>query len=153
MATSPGSTDRTHAELVFMAHAIQVARRYRSLLDEQLRSLRCGTSAMETMSVIARARHPLSQVEIANRMGIEGATLTRMLTLLENKRWVSRVPDPADGRAKQIALTEEGKKILRKVKRVGERFRHTLLDDLDETDLSTLNHAYQTVLKNLLQLS
>lgn len=48
--------------------------------------------------------------KIAPALGMEPRSLTRMLKTMEDKGYLERRPDSADGRVTRIFLTEEGKK-------------------------------------------
>jgi DNA-binding MarR family transcriptional regulator len=48
--------------------------------------------------------------KIAPALGMEPRSLTRMLKSMEEKGYLERRPDQADGRVTRIFLTEEGKK-------------------------------------------
>ena len=63
---------------------------------------------MEALANIAYFPPDATQVEIANRIGIERATLTRMLDTLEADGLIERLADPADRRTKRIRLTKAG---------------------------------------------
>jgi MarR family transcriptional regulator for hemolysin len=133
-----GST-RLDREYGFTYRIILVARRYRAMLDEQLRPLGYGTARMEALSTIARASEPSAQIAIAKRIGIEGPTLTRMLDTLEADGLVVRRPDPTDRRTKLIELTEEGEAALEEIMRVAHAFRATVLKSLTDDELDQAN--------------
>ena len=50
----------------------------------------------------------LTQVELAERLAVEKASLTQVLAGLEGKRLIERQPDPTDRRKRRIRLTEAG---------------------------------------------
>ncbi len=47
--------------------------------------------------------------KIAPMMGMEARSLTRMLKNMEENGWITKQPDPMDGRSVRIFLTELGK--------------------------------------------
>ena len=47
--------------------------------------------------------------KIAPLLGMESRSLTRMLKTFEQKGWIEKRPDPADGRSVRIFLTDLGK--------------------------------------------
>ncbi|MFE4309391.1 MarR family winged helix-turn-helix transcriptional regulator [Streptomyces sp. NPDC056891] len=57
---------------------------------------------------------PQRATELAGYFGVGKATMSRQLRALEDLGLVARDPDPADGRASLVRLTEEGR----------DRFRH-----------------------------
>ncbi len=122
------------------------ARRWRSMLDEKLRLIGTSAARMEALSTIDRAPWLSAQVEIANRMGIEKPTLTRMLDMLEAEKLVERLPDPWDRRAKLIRLTPEGEKTLDAASQVASELREVLLDEFDEDEIIRFNRMLERLL-------
>lgn len=100
--------DRLTSKLRLTIQMVLIARRWRSLLDDHLRPLGQSAARMEAMATIAYAPPSTPQIEIAKSIGIEGATLTRMLDSLEGDGLVERLPDPSDRRTKHIRLTDAG---------------------------------------------
>ena len=140
-------TTRLDREYGFTYRMILVARRYRAMLDEQLRPLGYGTARMEALSTIARATEPTAQIAIAKRIGIEGPTLTRMLDTLEADGLVVRRQDPTDRRTKLIELTPEGEKALEEIMRVAHAFRATVLKTLSDEDLEQVNEVTDKLMR------
>ena len=64
--------------------------------------------AMTILIILNAAGEPLRIGEIANRMQVEGPHVTRQVQALEKDGLVERVVDPADARARLIALTSRG---------------------------------------------
>ncbi len=148
--TLSGLTDaRIEREYGFTYRTILFARRYRALLDEQLRPLGYGTARMEALSTIDRAREPSAQIAIAKRIGIEGPTLTRMLDALESEGLVIRRADPNDRRTKLIELTPAGKRALDDILAVAHCFRKAVLTDLSDSELDVVNKVTDKLLSRL----
>ncbi len=148
--TLSGSADaRLEREYGFTYRTILFARRYRALLDEQLRPLGYGTARMEALSTIERAHEPSAQIAIAKRIGIEGPTLTRMLDTLEAEGLVVRRADPTDRRTKLIELTDEGRRALDEIMTVAHAFRRSVLKDLSDSELDAVNRVTDKLLSSL----
>jgi MarR family transcriptional regulator for hemolysin len=142
-------TTRLDREYGFTFRIILVARRYRALLDEQLRPLGYGTARMEALSTIARSPEPSAQIAIAKRIGIEGPTLTRMLDTLEADGLVRRRQDPADRRTKLIELTPQGAIALEEIMRVAHAFRASVLKALSDEELDQVNGVTDKLMRLL----
>jgi MarR family transcriptional regulator for hemolysin len=125
------------------------ARRWRSMLDEKLRMIGTSAARMEALSTIDRAPWLSAQVEIANRMGIEKPTLTRMLDMLEAESLVERLPDPWDRRAKLIRLTSQGEATLDSASQVANELRRVMLEEFDEEELVQMNGFLERLLARL----
>lgn len=52
----------------------------------------------------------LSQTELAGRLRLEKSTVSRLVDHLEDRGWLRREPDSADGRAVRLGLTEAGRR-------------------------------------------
>jgi DNA-binding MarR family transcriptional regulator len=62
----------------------------------------------------------LSQQELADRLGLEKSTVSRLAAGLERRDWISRERDPANRRFYRLRLTDRGKDV---ATQVGGRFR------------------------------
>ncbi|GAB2726020.1 MarR family winged helix-turn-helix transcriptional regulator [Streptomyces bullii] len=86
---------------------------------------------------------PQRATELAAYIGVGKATMSRQLRALEQLGLVAREPDPADGRAWLIALTQEGQDRVRRVREARRaRYARRLADwDPGEvTELARLLH-------------
>ena len=72
----------------------------------------------------------MSQRELADRVGVEGPTLVRVLDKLEGQGLVERRADDGDRRAKQIHLTEAATPVLGEISRISTQLRQELLADI-----------------------
>lgn len=121
-------------ELSFTMALVLAARRWRSLLDEQLRPINQSAARMEAMAAIMNSPPLSPQVDIAKRLRIEGPTLTRMLDSLEKDGLVERLPDPGDRRTKLLRVTPEGEAALKEVFAIADDLRFRLLDGFSDAE-------------------
>ena len=89
-----------------------------------------------------------SQLELAQALGIEGATLTRHLDGLEAAGLVRRARDPDDRRAVQVELTDDGAALHGRLLDVVIRFNRRLLAGLTETELDELRLVLDRLERN-----
>lgn len=136
----------------FTIQIVLAARRWRTLLDEKLRSIGTSAARMEALSTIDRAPWLSAQVEIANRMGIEKPTLTRMLDMLEAEALVERLPDPCDRRAKLIRLTGQGEQTLDAASDIAGGLRAALLEEFSGEEVAVINTFVERLLARFDQL-
>jgi DNA-binding MarR family transcriptional regulator len=66
---------------------------------------------------------------LAQAFGLDPSTITRQVQSLEQSGWVERRPDPTDGRAAILSLTEEGQEVLQSTR---ERRRDALRQAIQE---------------------
>ena len=111
------------------------SRAWRQALDRRLKYLGLSQASWMTIAVAAKARQPLSQSELADRLAVEGATMVAMVDRLVKAGLVNREPSTTDRRVKRILLTEAGNLLYGKVLTEAAAFRKELLADLDQKKL------------------
>src|ERR1700712_2499600 len=81
------------------------ARAWRLALDRRLKHLGLGQAGWMTVSIAAKAKVPLSQSELAQGVGVEGATMVAMIDRLVAAGLVERKVEESDRRVKRVAVT------------------------------------------------
>ena len=107
------------------------SRAWRQALDRRLKYLGVSQASWMTIAVAAKARAPLSQSELADRLGVEGATMVAMVDRLVKAGLAVREPSTTDRRVKRVALTEAGNLLFDKVRAEATAFRKELLASMD----------------------
>jgi MarR family transcriptional regulator, transcriptional regulator for hemolysin len=107
------------------------SRAWRQALDRRLKYLGVSQASWMTIAVAAKARAPLSQSELADRLGVEGATMVAMVDRLVKAGLVTRELSTADRRVKRVALTQAGNLLYDKVRTEAAAFRKELLSTMD----------------------
>ncbi|MGI5215448.1 MarR family winged helix-turn-helix transcriptional regulator [Plantactinospora sp. CA-290183] len=105
MSTEPSATADPHDLLGYLLkHAnLQLT----ALTDAGLERLGIDSKDFGTLRVLAH-REPASQLQVAQRLGIDRTTMVAILDALERKGIVIRRPDPADRRRNVVGLTDQG---------------------------------------------
>ena len=111
------------------------ARTWKAAIDRRLKYLGVSQASWTTIAAIAKADAAMSQIELANKLGLEAATMVSMLDRLAKAGLVLREASPGDRRVKLIVLTDEGKQLYAKVKKEADIFRMELLSDIDAKKL------------------
>jgi len=119
----------------FSAALHSTARSWRVGLDRRLKFLGLGQAGWMTIAVVAKAGKPMSQTELANAVGVEGATMVTMLDRLERDDLVDRQPSTTDRRIKLISLTDAGLSLYVKVRAESDAYRQELLAGVDKAAL------------------
>lgn len=60
----------------------------------------------------------LTHTELARRLRVQPATITKMITRMEKTGFVERRPDPEDRRASRVYLTEAGRDVQAEVRQI-----------------------------------
>ena len=113
------------------------ARAWRTRLDQRLRPLGLSQGKWRTLMHLSQGGNRLTQKEIAERMGIEGATLAGLLDRLESDGWVERRDSAEDRRCKTVHLQRRSKAVLDKIFNTAHDLRAELIEDISQRDLET----------------
>jgi DNA-binding MarR family transcriptional regulator len=81
-----------------------------------------------------QAAGSLSISALADRLNLDGSTVTRQVAVLERDGLVAREPDPTDGRSSLIAATPVGLKNVDAVRAARRELYGTLLADWTDAD-------------------
>ena len=111
------------------------SRACRQALDRRLKYLGVSQASWMTIAVVAKAHEPLSQSELAQGLGVEGATMVAMVDRLVKAGLVLREPSATDRRVKRVVLTAAGTSLYDKVRAEAVAFRKQLLAGIDPKKL------------------
>jgi MarR family transcriptional regulator for hemolysin len=111
------------------------ARVWRQAVDRRLKCLGVSQASWMTIAVAARAAEPLSQSELADRLGVEGATMVAMVDRLVKAGLIARQPCPNDRRVNRVVITEAGARLVDTVKAEAAAARKDLLAQIDRKKL------------------
>lgn len=114
----------------------RVSRRWRTRLDERLKHMGLN-QARWTVLLQLSSFGPASQRELAERVGVEGPSLVRVLDRLEDQGLVARRPFGDDRRIKRIHLTPAAEPVLRQITEVSNELRRELLADIPPRNIDT----------------
>ncbi|MDP9065305.1 MAG: MarR family transcriptional regulator [Pseudomonadota bacterium] len=111
------------------------ARAWRQAVDRRLRRLGMSQASWLAIAVTAKARGALSQSELADRLGVEGASVVAMADRLVKAGLIRREPSRTDRRVKRIVLTEAGYRVYETVRGEADAVRAQLLQSIDRDAL------------------
>ncbi len=121
------------------------ARVWRQALDRRLKDLGVGQAGWLAIATIAKAKAPLSQTELADRLAVETPTMVAMIDRLDKAGLVSRVGSETDRRVKLVVLTDAGTELFAKVKTEADKFREELLGNVDKKQLLLLTELLEAL--------
>lgn len=135
--TIPHSLDAVLPERFAIAlHA--TARIWRLGLDARLKSLGVRQAGWLAIAAIAKSAPGLPQGVIAERLGVEAASMVAMIDRLESLGFVLRIPCPSDRRVKLVQLTASGRGLHGKVEAEANAFRANVLAGVDPMQLEQI---------------
>ena len=121
------------------------ARAWRQAVDRRLKYLGVSQASWMAIAVAAKAREPLSQSELADRLAVEGATMVAMVDRLVKAGLVRREASTADRRIKRVVLTDAGYRLFDTVKTEAAAVRRELLSKLDSKRLETATEVLEAL--------
>jgi MarR family transcriptional regulator, transcriptional regulator for hemolysin len=124
------------------------ARVWRVALDRRLKDLGLGQASWMTIATVAKGE-PLSQTELASRIGVEDPTMVSMIDRLVKAGHLVRTPSERDRRVKLVSLTDGGRDIYARVKKEAEAFRHEILGDTDAARLADMADFLEAVQRRI----
>jgi MarR family transcriptional regulator, transcriptional regulator for hemolysin len=123
------------------------ARTWRQAVDRRLKHLGLSQASWMTLAVARKADAPLSQSELADRLGVEGATMVAMVDRLAKAGLVARQASPHDRRVNLVVLTEAGIRLVEVVKTEAAAFRRELLAQVDAERLAVATELLEGLQK------
>lgn len=97
-----------------------------------------GASASELFAMEELAGSPLTQGELADRLGLEKSTVSRLVSGLEAKGWVNRSRQLHNRRFSQVTLSEAGQAAAKRAADNLQQRHAQLFAALTEDELSAL---------------
>lgn len=123
----------------------EVCRTITQIYEEQLKSIGLY-STQYTLLVSLSLQEPQKLSSLAKTIGLDRTTLTRNLSLLEKKGWVT-YEKSSDSRQKIVTLTNEGEKILNQAFPIWENVQNMFIKELGNQNfneiLNNLKHMQQ----------
>jgi DNA-binding MarR family transcriptional regulator len=119
-----------------------VFRAYLKAAAEATGTLPGGPRGHQVLEASTR-QPPVSQSVIAQEIGCDRTVMTYLLDDLEREGLLTRRPDPADRRSRQVIATEKGVARLEQLRELIARAQDYVLQELDETDRKALRCLMQ----------
>jgi len=111
------------------------ARAWRLKLDARLKPMGFTQAKWRTLLHLSLASDPLTQAEIAARLGIEEPTLVTLLHRLEKGGWVTRKNASHDRRCKTVHLGKRAHRIIARINGAAAKLRGELLAGISLPEL------------------
>lgn len=149
MQAEPDKNKPLEAFARSLAAASRMWRRY---LDLRFRDLDLSQARWSVLLELSRSEE-VTQVELARSLGIEAATLVRLLDGLEGAGLVERRPSVADRRAKTLHLTEAACPLIVRMEEISAASRAEILEGISRQDLRIATKVLNLVSARLENLS
>ena len=129
---------------------ILVSRSARSLdraLDQALSAAGGSLATWLVLQALGTAEHA-TQAEVARTVGVRQPTLTHHLDSLERSGFVTRHRDAGDRRAQRVLLTDEGRRLFVRLRRVAAAFDGQLRAGLSDDEVDVLERLLRQLVDN-----
>ncbi len=125
------------------------AKAFQKVLDSELKK-NVGVTISQWRVIGTLVLHPgLTQKEIADKVGIEGATLVSGIDKMEKEGLLKRKPDSKDRRVNRIYLTPKAETLWNSMTEVALRIRKVSTKDIPDDQLKTTLETLRKISKNL----
>ncbi len=124
---------------------VTLARHWRRVIDRELARSGLTDASWAPLIHLDEGGDDISQSELAERVGLDGSSLVRLIDLLEQRGLVERRVDPADRRARRILLTGPGRAEIAALRERLLRIETAMLAPLDDTALDRLAADFDRV--------
>ena len=94
---------------------------------------------------IERLGNDVRQNALADAVGIEGASLVRLLDELQSRGLITREPDPADRRANAVNLTDSGSAVVHEVNDALMALRLEVFADVPRKDIEATLRVFEAI--------
>jgi len=129
------------------------AKAFQKSFDIELRK-NAGVSLSQWRVVGALVIQPgLTQKEIADKVGIEGATLVPVIDKMEKEGLLKRKPDSSDRRVNRIYLTQKADSLWESMVECALRIRKSSTKNISENNIQTTLETLRKISQNLASLS
>lgn len=93
----------------------------------------------------------LTQVDLAERLKVTPATITRMLQRMEKAGFLTRQPDPGDQRVSRVYLTDAGRAVQAEVEAIFQKLEAETFAGFSEEERAVLRQHLLRLRANLLE--
>lgn len=124
---------------------VRSAYKLRAMMDEALLELELIAPMLGVMRVL-RESGPISQIELGRAIGIDKASMVKVIDHLQKLGLAKRAEGAPDRRVKLISLTSEGLKRLERAAKIREKVEKAFLAPLSAAEQKVLREALPKLL-------
>jgi DNA-binding MarR family transcriptional regulator len=93
-----------------------------------------------------------NQLTLGQDLGIDKATIVKIIDKLEKLNFVKREIDPTDRRAKLLSITPKGKRTLEKIREIKEETEERIFKEFSEVEKDQFKKLVPKLLEVLINL-
>lgn len=116
----------------------EIMRTHQAVLNVFSREVGMPAARLSLMRILAIGHHEkLGIMQIARRLGIDAAAVTRQVQAMEANGLVERFADPTDDRRSFVRLTPEGVRLFQQLHERAHEFEASLTSVVSQKDIET----------------
>lgn len=119
------------------------ARAWRAALERYLKSCGITPAGWNAVSAVAAAPSAPSQRQLAEQLGVDGATLVATIDRLVAGGLVERMPSPHDRRVKLVVLTGQGRALAARVGEQAAQLRQAIAARIDAARMAAASEVLE----------
>ncbi|CAM2158723.1 protein of unknown function (plasmid) [Pararobbsia alpina] len=107
------------------------------------------TLAQFTALSVLDARGEASNAQLAERSFITPQSANEVMSVMTERNWITREPDPNHGRIVVLRLTDDGRRVLRLGMEVVRTIEDQMVKDIEENDTTLVQNYLELFERNL----
>ena len=119
------------------------ARAWRAALERYLKSCGITPAGWNAVSAVAATAAAPSQRQLAEQLGVDGATLVATIDRLVAGGLVERMPSPHDRRVKLVVLTGQGRALAARVGEQAAQLRQSIAARIDAARMAAASEVLE----------
>jgi DNA-binding MarR family transcriptional regulator len=123
---------------------LTLAYRVRKVVDKHMIASGLSLARSKVLEIL-QGTGPIRQKALAQELGFAERSVTQAVESLAGDGLVERMPDPADGRAKLVTLTDEGAAALAAGTKAGAQVLQRIFGTLDPQQLASLDELLRVI--------
>lgn len=116
------------------------ALRFKLRIEEELAPLGLIGPQMSILMILNKC-DPLNQHQLGDELGIDKASMVKLIDGLEQGQFVERIISKNDRRVKFVRITSAGKKLIARAERIVDKIERQMLAPLDAVEVKTMREA------------
>lgn len=129
-------------------YAHSMIRTARQIINENLRPLNLSSAEGNILLHLWTQGHEMGQDRLVDQLDISKPAVSRALSALERKGYVTRRPDPQDRRARQVALTDSAREIGPKIEKIYNEIYAMATENISRQELETFFRLFRRMAEN-----
>jgi DNA-binding MarR family transcriptional regulator len=123
---------------------LTLAYRVRKVVDKHMSTSGLSLARWKVLEILD-GKGSIRQKALAQELGFAERSVTQAVESLASDGLVERMPDPTDGRAKLVALTDEGAAALAAGTKAGAKVLQRIFGTLDRKQLKSLDELLNVI--------